>query len=189
MNLGSTIKDMVSEDTEAQIRAEYYQCRMRYDALHQTVIKAEAGTLENPENYDIPLIKAQKSALGQYLMFLEVMIEKKGYNVRKPELVDGNTSDGYHTFTELYYHRTLLFAMLCRSYPDISWKSRKHDDGTMYDGMFIAGIDTPFGQYTYHCENYLWDFFEGVPELMVAPKYDGHKPSDILRLFSLCDTK
>jgi len=42
---------------------------------------------------------------------------------------------------------------------DRSWKSFKHADGTMYDGMFIAGIETPEGQYTYHCEEeYLYMF-------------------------------
>ena len=67
---------------------------------------------------------------------------------------------------------------------DLAWKSRKHSDGTMYDGMFIAGIDTPEGQDTYHCENDLWDLFN-VKELEHAPEWDGHKPKDIVRLLSL----
>lgn len=40
-------------------------------------------------------------------------------------------SDGYHTFYELYEHRTALFAALCNTYNDRSWKSFKHADGTM----------------------------------------------------------
>lgn len=93
-------------------------------------------------------------------------------------------NDGYHTMDELYYHRGLLFSVICSQNIDISWKSRKHSDGTMYDGMFIAGIDTPEGQYTYHCENDLWDLFD-VKELENSPEWDGHKPKDIVRLLSL----
>lgn len=93
-------------------------------------------------------------------------------------------SDGYHTMDELYYHRGVLFLVICNQNSDLAWKSRKHSDDTMYDGMFIAGIDTPEGQYTYHCENDLWDLFN-VKELEHAPEWDGHKPKDIVRLLSL----
>lgn len=105
-------------------------------------------------------------------------------NVINGVKIDGNTSDGYHTFNELYYHRTVLFAVICNLNKDISWKSKKHIDGTMYDGMFIAGIKTPEGDYTYHCEMDTWDMFN-IKELSNAPKWDGHKPEDIDRLFSI----
>ena len=81
----------------------------------------------------------------------------------------GETSDGYHTFNELYEHRTALFATLCNMRSDISWKSMKHDDGTMYDGMFIAGIETPDGQYTYHCDMKYLYMFAYTPEVDKAP--------------------
>lgn len=95
-------------------------------------------------------------------------------------------SDGYHTFGELYHHRAVLFAIICNQNKDKAWKSYKHDDGSMFDGgMFIVGIETPDGQYTYHYHvDPYWDMFE-VKELDFAPKWDGHKPSDITRLFSL----
>ena len=95
-----------------------------------------------------------------------------------------NISDGYHTMDELYYHRGVLFSIICNQNRSLAWKSRKHYDDQMYDGMFIAGIDTPEGQYTYHCENYLWDLFD-VKELEHAPEWDGHRPKDIVRLLSL----
>ena len=94
-------------------------------------------------------------------------------------------SDGYHTFNELYEHRTALFAALCNTYNDRSWKSFKHADGTMYDGMFIAGIETPEGQYTYHCEEEYLYMFAMTKEMPNAPEWDGHKPSDYSRLFAL----
>lgn len=98
----------------------------------------------------------------------------------------GQISDGYHTFDELYYHRMMLFSVICNTYKDKAWKSWKHDDGTMYDDYFIVGIDTEEGQYTYHYHKDNWDMFE-VKELEYAPEWDGHKPSDITRLLTLLD--
>ena len=95
----------------------------------------------------------------------------------------GELSDGYHTFNELYYHRAVLFSVICNSHKDIAWKSKKHHDGTMYNGMFIVGIDTPQGQYSYHYYMNIWSMFD-VKELEYAPKWDDHKPSDIDRLLS-----
>lgn len=99
--------------------------------------------------------------------------------------INGNTSDGYHTFNELYHHRAILFAVICNANKDKAWKSKKHSDGTMYDGMFIVGINTPHGEYTYHydIEPY-WKLFD-VKTLEFAPEWDGHKPEDIDRLLSL----
>ncbi len=94
----------------------------------------------------------------------------------------GSVSDGYHTFDELYEHRTALFAALCRLRPDISWRSERHHVGgtDMYPGMFIVGMDLPAGQVTYHCEADTWDLFRGVPVRANAPVWDGHSPSDVV---------
>lgn len=100
----------------------------------------------------------------------------------------GKVSDGYHTFDELYHHRAILFAVICNNNPELAWKSKLHDTGDMYDGMFIVGIDTPKGQATYHydIEPY-WNIFN-VKELDHAPKWDGHTPNDaIMRIASLAD--
>lgn len=64
----------------------------------------------------------------------------------------------------------------------------KHDDGTMYDGMFIAGIETPEGQYTYHCEEEYLYMFAYTPEVDKAPPYDGHQPKDYPRLLGLSES-
>lgn len=95
--------------------------------------------------------------------------------------ITGDTSDGYHTFNELYHHRAVLFSVICNEHHDIVWKSKKHHDGTMYDGMFIVGIDTPGGQATYHYDiDPYWDLFR-VKELELAPKWDGHTPGEAIR--------
>lgn len=89
----------------------------------------------------------------------------------------GEVSDGYHTFNELYHHRALLFAALCNIVPKSNvWKSKHHDDDTMFDGMFIVGMQTPEGQATYHYDiDPYWDLFK-VQELDKAPEFDGHTP-------------
>lgn len=97
---------------------------------------------------------------------------------------DGGTSDGYHTFDELYYHRTVLFSVICNQNKEKAWKSKLHHDGTMYDDYFVVGINTELGQYSYHYHVNYWDIFN-VEELEKAPEFDGHKPSDIYRLITL----
>lgn len=96
----------------------------------------------------------------------------------------GQINDGHHSFNELYYHRMVLFAVICNTHKDLSWKAWRHHDGTMYDDYFIVGIDTPKGQYSYHYHKDYWDMFK-VRDFVHAPKWDGHKPEDIERLLSL----
>lgn len=98
----------------------------------------------------------------------------------RPVPVTGSTSDGYHTFDELYHHRAVLFSVIVAMFRGLSWKSLHHHDGTMYDGMFIVGIDTPAGPATYHydVEPY-WDMFP-CEVLDRAPEWDGHTPSDAI---------
>lgn len=92
----------------------------------------------------------------------------------------GEISDGYHTFDELYDHRAKLFAGIVNLIPDVCWKSKKHYDGTMFDGMFIVGMMTPEGQATYHYDiDPYWDLFH-CAEFQNAPEFDGHTPSDAI---------
>lgn len=89
-------------------------------------------------------------------------------------------SDGYHTFGELYDHRRALTAALAKSIGYYSWRSKAHhpDNGPMFEGYFIVGMDLPTGQISYHYKLSHWDDFEGVPERPHAPKWDGHTPAD-----------
>ena len=101
------------------------------------------------------------------------------------ELTDkGEVSDGSHTFNELYYHRMILFSVICNQNSNKAWKSWKHHDGTMYEDYFIVGIDTPQGQFTYHYHKSHWDNFR-AKELEFAPMWDGHESKDVVRLLSL----
>ncbi len=116
--------------------------------------------------------EAVKMVMGDWRHWIETAPTAK---------VTGDTSDGYHTFNELYHHRAVLFSVICNDRPGLAWKSKKHHDGTMYDGMFIVGIETPEGQATYHydIEPY-WDMFH-VKEVDSAPEWDGHTPDEAIR--------
>ena len=93
-------------------------------------------------------------------------------------------SDGHHTFQELYDGRMIMSVVICNTYSELSWKSKLHDDGTMFDDMFIVGCETPEGSYTNHYPLRDWDLFE-VIELEKARPFDGHTAADIGRLLSL----
>ena len=102
--------------------------------------------------------------------------------IYKDEVKDLNEiTDGYHTFGELYHHRAILTAVLCHENKDKCWKSLKHHDGTMYNDMFIVGIDTPEGPATYHYNIDPYWFLFDVKEVYRAPKWDGHTPNDAIK--------
>ncbi len=93
----------------------------------------------------------------------------------------GEVSDGYHTFNELYHHRAVLFAVICNQNPGHAWKSKKHFDGSMYDGMFIVGLNTPFGPVTYHYDiDPYWNMF-CVAEKDYADVWDGSTSDDCVK--------
>lgn len=102
----------------------------------------------------------------------------------------GNVSDGDHTFAELYRHRAVLAAAVFNAHPTMAWKSKLHEDGAMYDGYFIVGIETPYGQATYHYAMDCWDMFR-VCELERAPAWDGHTPDEAIERIrrTFCDTE
>ncbi len=97
-------------------------------------------------------------------------------------------SDGHHTFKELYKQRLILFCTICNCFPNLSWKSKKYFDeenDPMFNGDFIAGINTPEGIVLYHTKLEYWDLFD-IPEIDRAPKYDNYTPDDVMdRILSL----
>lgn len=99
-------------------------------------------------------------------------------------------SDGYHTFRDLYDHRRALTAALAAAASSAgdSWRSKAHhpEDGPMFDGSFIVGIELPTGTITYHYNLDFWDDFAAVPELEHAKKWDGAGPDDtVTRLLTI----
>ena len=97
-------------------------------------------------------------------------------------------SDSHHTFGDLYDMRAYMFAALCNAYNGIAWKSKKHyaeEIDPMFNGSFIAGINTPDGLIAFHLKLKYWDMFD-ICELDRAPMYDGYTEDDVKkRLLSL----
>lgn len=108
------------------------------------------------------------------------------------ELSPKDISDGHHTFRELYKQRLIMFSVICNSFPNLSWKSKKHFDeenDPMFNGDFIVGINTPEGIASYHIKLEYWSLFD-VPEVDRAPKYDNYSPDEAMnRILSLSKLK
>lgn len=98
------------------------------------------------------------------------------------EAVDGNTSDGHHTFNELYEYRLLYNAGLfnewaARGVNDVH-KARRHSDGEpcFGGGWFIVVAQLPTGQISNHYPDKAWDLFQ-IPQRERAAEWDGHGPA------------
>ena len=102
-----------------------------------------------------------------------------------------NTSDGYHTFKELYefraaYNIALFNEWTCVGKYDVH-KSWCHSDGQKcFDGgWFIVVATLPCGDISNHYEEAVWDCF-ACPARDKAKEWDGHTPQDVIvRLLSL----
>ncbi len=74
MELKDTISLMNSDNYQDRFKAEYLQTKIRYDKLHNTLVKYDAGTLPfKPAN--IELLREQAAAMGRYLYILETRAE------------------------------------------------------------------------------------------------------------------
>lgn len=103
---------------------------------------------------------------------------------RKAEIT-GETSDGYHTFNELYEFRKLYNAALFNEWASQGkynvHKSTKHHDGEgcFGGGWFIVMATLPTGQISNHYEMKDWDLFN-IPERDMADEWDGHTTKDVI---------
>lgn len=108
----------------------------------------------------------------------------------------GSISDGCHTFDELYEHRIALYVSLCRTIEKLKsaykgtdyevWCSKKHSDGSIWQGWFLLGINVRQGkQITYHLPDKYWDEASAFADIRImAPEFDGHTSADVLRRIS-----
>ncbi len=105
--------------------------------------------------------------------------------------VTENTSDGYHTFKELYEFRKVYNAVLFNEWAKRGLynvhKSWKHSDGQdcFGGGWFIVVATLPTGDISNHYEAKDWCMFQ-CEECPLAKEWDGHTAQDTLvRLQSL----
>ena len=100
--------------------------------------------------------------------------------------IDENTSDGYHTFKELYQYRMVYNFTLFNFWSKLGMydlhKSWRHSDGELAfgGGWFIVVAELPTGQISNHYEAEWWDMFDVTPKIK-ANEYDGHTPEEALR--------
>lgn len=103
------------------------------------------------------------------------------------EVISGETSDGYHTFNELYDFRKTYNALLFNQWADLGLydvhKAKKHYDGEdcFGGGWFVVFAMLPTGQITNHYELSDWDIFDIPEEPKVKIEFDGHTPQDVLK--------
>ena len=80
-NLMDTVGLMTSLDYKERFIAEYWQTRLRQEALHQIIVKDEAGTLRFTPLCRLELLKKQESCMRQYLECLEIRAEIEGIDL------------------------------------------------------------------------------------------------------------
>lgn len=100
--------------------------------------------------------------------------------------IDGSTSDGFHTFDELYAYRKAYHAMWVKANKGNAeygiHKSLRHSSGEpcFGGGWFIVVASLPTGQISNHYKLKDWDLFECEARELPDP-YDGHTPAQSLQ--------
>ena len=90
-----------------------------------------------------------------------------------------SVSDGFHTFEELYTHRHMLWMLVLKHYKDSAFKTYRDENGVRMEGYFIAGLNTEYGQLTYHIPDIYWSYLD-IPEIPKNEGYDNHTSKDVL---------
>lgn len=135
---------------------------------------------DDPKNnmipFDVDVMRRKQDVLDIY-----------GYEFTADEHMQ--VTDGYHTMDELYDHRIELFIKLAEHFiygkrdsdGKNVWRSKLHEDGSMFTGWFVMGIGKKEGeQITYHLPRDRWDETGFAETLDRAPKFDGHTSEDVL---------
>lgn len=78
MDLIDTVELMTSNDYKERFKGEYYQTEIRYNKLHEMIVRYEANTLNFEPKCSIDILKKQASYMGDYLYMLEVRAEIEG---------------------------------------------------------------------------------------------------------------
>ena len=120
----------------------------------------------------------------EVLHFIQDALHKVAEEARGE--VTGDTSDGYHTFDELYEFRKVYNAVLFNEWSRQRkyqvHKSKKHSDGKLcFDGgWFIVMATLPTGQISNHYELKDWELFK-CEKRERADKWDGHEAKDVVK--------
>jgi hypothetical protein len=68
------------------------------------------------------------------------------------------------------------------SNPNMSWASAKHFDGSAFDGWFVAGMELPTGDVTYHLPDSMWEMAKKTGACIMdrGKEWDGHSAADVI---------
>jgi hypothetical protein len=133
----------------------------------------------------IELVKEYNNRIIPYNVLLgnlELLLEKEKEQMKITEY----TSDGYHTFKELYEFRKVYNAALFNEWAIkeeyFVHKSWKHNDGELCfgGGWFIIVALLPSGQISNHYEAKDWDLFKILERPEAMFEFDGHTAQDVL---------
>lgn len=70
-----------TDDFKDRLKTEYYEVKIRYEKLHEMIVKYEAGTLNFEPKCPINLLKQQAKNMGEYLYTLEIRAEIEGIDL------------------------------------------------------------------------------------------------------------
>lgn len=110
---------------------------------------------------------------------------------QEPVAIDENTSDGYHTFKELYEFRKAYNVTLFNEWGATgkchTHKSWRHNDGELCfgGGWFIVVAVLPQGQISNHYEAKDWDLFSIQEVEKALFEFDGHTGADVVERLKL----
>ena len=140
---------------------------------------------------DFPAHGKAITSLRQALSEAQLSVNENSHAIeqtekQEPIKIDGNTSDGYHTFNELYEFRKAYNVALFNEWASGGkcsvHKSWRHHDGELCfgGGWFIVVAVLPQGQISNHYEAKDWNLF-AIPEVERALfEFDGHTGNDVI---------
>jgi hypothetical protein len=120
--------------------------------------------------------------------YWKIKLEKAKEMEKEKNKITENTSDGYHTFKELYEIRQAYNVALFNEWGKFDiprynvHKSWKHHDGELCfgGGWFIVVAIMPTGQISNHYKAEDWDLFK-IPKVEKALfPFDGHTTEDVI---------
>ena len=131
-------------------------------------------------------LENKELSLGAYVVKHSDILKQSKQMEAEQNKVTEDTSDGFHTFKELYDFRMMYNAALFNEWAlqkkyEVH-KSWLHHDGELClgGGWFIVVAILPTGQISNHYPSEQWDLFK-IPETETALfPFDGHTSQDVL---------
>lgn len=81
VTLADTVDLMKSEDYKERFIAEYYQLKIRYDALNTMIVKMNAGTLDFKPKCPLNTLEDQLYYMNDYMKMLRIRAEIEGIDL------------------------------------------------------------------------------------------------------------